>query len=121
MTYACRSLREAGVRLAFGSDWFVMPPVPIAGLAAAVTRRTADGRHPGGWIPDQRIALDAAVRASTCDAAHASFEERIKGQLTPGFLADIVVLDRDPFALPPEDIESCRVAMTMVNGEFVYE
>jgi hypothetical protein len=120
MTYACRSLREAGVRLAFGSDWFVMPPVPIAGFAAAVTRRTADGRHPGGWIPDQRIALDAAVRAYTCDAAHASFEERIKGQLTPGFLADIVVLDRDPFRLPTDAIERCRVVMTIVNGEIVY-
>jgi predicted amidohydrolase YtcJ len=121
MTYACRSLHDAGVRLAFGSDWFVMPPVPIAGLAAAVTRRTSDGRHPGGWIPEQRIALDAALRAYTRDAAYASFEEHVKGQLTPGFLADIVVLDRDPFRMTAAEIDQCRVAMTIVGGEIVHE
>jgi predicted amidohydrolase YtcJ len=121
MTYACRSLLDAGARVAFGSDWFVAPPVPLAALAAAVTRQTIDGQRPHGWIPEQRLTLEEALRAHTCDAAYASFDEHLKGRILPGLLADLVVLDRDPFALPPDRIASCRVAMTIVNGEIVYQ
>jgi predicted amidohydrolase YtcJ len=120
-TYACRSLLDAGARVVFGSDWFVAPPVPIAGLAASVTRQTVDGRHPDGWIAEQRISLEAALRAYTSEAAFASFEERIKGRLAPGFLADVVVLDRDPFALAADDIGACRVACTIVGGDRVHD
>ena len=120
-TFACRSLLEAGAHVVFGSDWFVAPPEPIAGLAAAVTRQTADGRHPDGWIPGQRVSLEAALRAYTSAAAFASFEESVKGRLAPGLLADIVVLDRNPFALPADRIGECRVASTIVGGNVVFE
>jgi hypothetical protein len=120
-SFAWRSLLDAGARLAFGSDWFVAPPVPIDGLSAAVTRRTLDGRHPAGWIPAERITLTEALRAYTADAAYASFEEHIKGRLAPGFLADVVVLDRNLFALQPEHLADARVAMTVVGGRIVLE
>lgn len=120
-TYACRSLIDAGVALAFGSDWFVSPPVPIAGLAAAVTRQTADAPTGDGWIPAQRIRLDEALHAYTTSAAYASFDEGSKGRLAPGLLADVVVLDRDPFAAPPDWIRDCEVAFTILNGQIVHE
>ena len=121
MTYACRSLIDAGARVAFGSDWFVAPPVPIAGLAAAVTRQPTGGGHRDGWIPAQRITLDQALRAYTVDAAYASFDDGLKGRIRPGLLADIVVLDRDPFSIAPDEIASCRVALTIANGEVIFE
>jgi predicted amidohydrolase YtcJ len=120
-TYACRSLIDAGVPVAFGSDWFVAPPVPIAGLAAAVTRHVSGARSGDGWIPAQRITLEEALHAYTTRAAYASFDDHCKGRLAPGLLADIVVLDRDPFATPPGRIRDSQVAMTMVNGDIVFE
>jgi predicted amidohydrolase YtcJ len=120
-TYAVRSLLDAGARVVFGSDWFVAPPVPVEGLAAAVTRQTADGRHPHGWIPGERITIDAAMRAYTSEAAFASFEEGVKGRLAPGLLADVVVLEPDPFAVGPEEIAACRVACTVAGGETIFD
>ena len=78
-TYAFRSLLDAKARLAFGSDWFVAPPTPLEGIYAAVTRRTIDDKNPGGWVPEQKITVEEALRAYTVDAAYASFEERLKG------------------------------------------
>jgi predicted amidohydrolase YtcJ len=115
-SYAWRALLDAGARLAFGSDWFVGPPTPLEGLHAAVTRQTIDGAHPDGWIPEQRLPLQAALEAYTVNAAHAVFEEAQKGRLVPGFLADLVVVDRDLLAMPPEAIASARVAATIVGG-----
>jgi predicted amidohydrolase YtcJ len=120
-TYAFRSLKEAGAMMAFGSDWFVAPPTPIEGIYAAVTRRTLDDRHPGGWIPDQKIDVETALRAYTEGAAFAEFAEARKGRLAPGFLADLVILDRDLFAIPPETIRDARVTTTVVGGRVVYE
>ncbi|MGE5834184.1 MAG: amidohydrolase, partial [Acidobacteriota bacterium] len=120
-TYACRSLLDAGAKVIFGSDWFVAPPTPLEGLFAAVTRRTLDGRAPGGWIPSQRISLEEALRAYTVDAAYGSFEESIKGRLAPGYLADIVVLDRDLFARPADELREARVMATFVGGVAMYE
>ena len=74
-TYAFRSLLDSGARLLFGSDWFVAPPTPLEGIDAAVTRRTLDGKHPGGWIPSQKITVEEALRAYTVDAAYGSYEE----------------------------------------------
>jgi predicted amidohydrolase YtcJ len=116
-SYAWRTLLDRGTRLAFGSDWFVAPPVPLQGIAAAVTRRTLDGTHPEGWIAEQRIALDEALRAYTVEAAYAGFEEQRVGTIAPGLAADLVVLDRDLFQVPAEDIARARVTATIVAGE----
>ena len=120
-TYAFRSLLDAGARLAFGSDWDVAPPTPIEGIYAAVTRRTLDGTHPGGWIPEQKITVDEALRAYTTGAAYASFDEKRKGSLTRGKLADFVIISRDLTTIPPEQIRDATVVMTVVGGTVVYE
>jgi predicted amidohydrolase YtcJ len=120
-TYAFRWLLDAGAKLAFGSDWFVAPPTPLEGIYAAVTRRTLDDGHPGGWVPEQRITVEEALRAYTSGAAYASFEERDKGTLARGMLADFVLIDRDLTRIPPEDIRNARVLMTVIGGEVVFE
>ncbi|HEX2723198.1 MAG TPA: amidohydrolase [Gemmatimonadaceae bacterium] len=120
-TYAFRSLRDAGARLAFGSDWFVAPPTPIEGIYAAVTRRTLDDRNPNGWVPEQKIDVEDALRAYTINAAYASFEEGIKGSIERGKLADIVLIDRDITRVPPETIRQARVRLTIVGGRVVFE
>ncbi|MBN1851235.1 MAG: amidohydrolase [Pirellulales bacterium] len=120
-TYAFRSLIEAGCRPAFGSDWYVAPATPLDGIYAAVTRRTLDGKNPNGWVPEQKISVEAALQAYTANAAYASNEEDIKGTLQPGKLADLVLLDRDPTEIMPNDIRHIRIDMTMVGGKIVYE
>jgi len=120
-TYAFRSLQEAGARLAFGSDWFVAPPTPLEGIYAAVTRRTLDDRNPGGWVPEQKIGVEDALRAYTVGGAFASFEENDKGSLTAGKLADLVVIDRDLTRIAPESIRDARVTVTVVGGRVVYD
>jgi len=119
-TYAFRSLLDAGATVVSGSDWFVAPPSPLEGIYAAVTRRTLDGEHPGGWVPEQRIGVEESLRAYTIDAARASFEEDVKGSLEPGKLADLVVLDRDLTRIPPEEIREARVLLTVVGGRVVH-
>jgi len=120
-TYAFRALIDRGAVLAFGSDWTVAPLNPLLGIAAAVTRRTLDGRHPDGWVPEQKITVEEAVRAYTVGAARAEFQEHVKGTLTPGKLADLVILDRDLFNLPPAEIDQARVVCTVMDGRVVYE
>jgi len=120
-TYAFRSLLDAGARLAFGSDWFVAPPTPLEGIYAAVTRRTLDGKHPGGWVPGQRLTVEEALRAYTSGGAYASFEEAEKGTLERGKLADFVLIDRDITRIPPETIRDATVTMTVVGGMVVHE
>ena len=99
-TYAFRALLDRGARLAFGSDWYVAPPTPLEGIYAAVTRRTLDDKHPGGWVPEQKITVEEALRAYTAGGAYASFQERENGTIAPGMLADITVIDRDLRAIP---------------------
>ncbi|HZI41426.1 MAG TPA: amidohydrolase [Gemmatimonadaceae bacterium] len=120
-TYAFRSLRDANVRLAFGSDWFVAPATPIEGIYAAVTRRTLDDKNPGGWIPEQKIGVEDALRAYTANAAYAEFAEKDKGTLAKGMLADFVILDRDLTKIAPETIRDTKIVMTVVGGKPVYE
>ncbi|MEO8878823.1 MAG: amidohydrolase [Gemmatimonadaceae bacterium] len=120
-TYAFKSILDAGAHLAFGSDWSVAPAIPIQGIYGAVTRETLDGKHPGGWIPEQKITVEDALRAYTSGAAYASFEENIKGTLEPNKLADFVLIDRDLTRIPPDDIRNARVMMTIVGGKIVYE
>ncbi|MDF2176934.1 amidohydrolase [Aliiglaciecola sp. CAU 1673] len=120
-TYAFASLLASGATIAFGSDWFVAPISPIKGIYAAVTRRTLDGAHPDGWVPEQKISVEQALRAYTQSAAYASFDEGIKGSLTPGKLADLVILDKDLFEIPAADIADVKVLKTLVGGEVVYD
>ncbi len=120
-TYAFRDLLDAGAHLTFGSDWTVAPIDPILGIYAAVTRRTIDGAHPGGWVPSQRITVAEAVRAYTSENAYASYLEEELGTIEPGKYADMVVLSDDIFTIDPVDIEAVQVDMTIVNGEVVFE
>ena len=119
--YAFRSLLDGHARLPFGSDWDVAPATPIEGIYAAVTRRTLDGAHPDGWFPEQKITVEEALRAYTSGAAYAEFQEREKGTLAPGKLADFVLLDRDLTRTPPAELRNARVLMTVVGGAPVYE
>jgi len=119
-TYAFRTLLDRGVRLAFGSDWTVAPLSPLLGIYAAVTRATLDGKNPGGWYPEQKLTVREAVEAFTLGSAYAEFREGQKGSLTPGKFADVVILDSDLFALPPEKIKEASVSYTIVAGKVVY-
>ena len=120
--YAWRSLLNAGTRLAFGSDAPVEDLSPLLGIHAAVTRRRPDGYPgPNGWYPEQRLTVWEAVYAYTMGAAYASGEKALKGSLTPGKLADLVILDRDIFHIAPMDIVHTQVLATMVGGKFMYQ
>jgi len=120
-TYAFRSLLEKGVKLAAGSDWTVAPLNPLTGIWAAVTRQTVDGRHPQGWIPEEKISVEEAVRAYTLGGAYAEWAENLKGTIEPGKWADLVVLDKNIFSLEPEKILEAKVILTIVGGRRVYE
>jgi predicted amidohydrolase YtcJ len=119
-TYAFKSLFDAGATVAFGSDWFVAPPTPLEGIYAAVTRRTIDDQNPEGWVPEQKITVEQALIAYTRNAAYASFDENMKGTLTPGKLADFVVLSEDVRTIAPEQIRNVRVLKTWVGGKEVF-
>ena len=86
-----------------------------------MTRATLDGRNPKGWVPKQKIDLDEALAAYTRDAAYASFEEKEKGTLEPGKLADFVLLDKDLLRLKPAEIREVKVRMTVIGGKVAYE
>ncbi len=120
-TYAFRSLLDAGATVSFGSDWFVAPPTPLEGIYAAVTRRTLDDKNPDGWIPEQKISVEQALKAYTLSAAYASFEENTKGSLEPGKLADFVILDQDITSIAPHKIREVKVQKTFVGGQVVFE
>jgi predicted amidohydrolase YtcJ len=120
-TYAFRSLLDSGTVLAFGSDWFVAPMSPLMGIYAASTRRTLDGKHPEGWVPEQKISVAEAVHAYTIGSAYASMEERMKGSLEPGKLADLAVLSEDIFKVDPVEIQNTKVDLTVFDGKIIFE
>lgn len=120
-TYPFRSLLDSGATLAFGTDWTVAPLNPLISIYAAVTRRTLDGKHPDGWIPEQKISVEEAVRAYTVGSAYAEFAEKVKGTITPGKLADVVMLDKNIFKIDPVEIENAKVVLTVVDGRVVFE
>ncbi len=120
-TYAFRSLLDKGAVLAFGSDWWVAPISPLLGMYAAATRRTLDGKHPDGWVPEQKITVREALQAYTAGSAYASFEEHLKGSLEPGKLADMAVLSEDILTIDPVEIEHTQVDLTIFDGKIVYK
>jgi predicted amidohydrolase YtcJ len=124
--YAFRTLEQAGVVLSFGSDWPGTNAAwytadPIHGMYAAVTRQTLDGNPAGGWFPEERVSLETALRAYTVHNAWAEGREHDKGRIAPGFLADLAVWDRDPFADPPQNLLERRVLWTVIDGRIVHE
>lgn len=120
-TYAFRSLLDAGAVLALGTDWTVAPLDPMLTIYAAVTRRTLDGKNSNGWIPEQKISVEEAVRAYTVGSAFAESAEGVKGTITPGKLADLVILSSDIFQINPIEIEKVKVMITILDGRVVYE
>ncbi|HSG50053.1 MAG TPA: amidohydrolase family protein, partial [Longimicrobiales bacterium] len=123
--YAFRTLQEAGVRLSFGSDWPGTNAAwytvnPLQGIYAAVTRQTLDGTPEGGWFPEERIDVETALRAYTVNNAWVAGEEDRKGRILPGYLADLVVLDRDVFSVDPADLKDVAVRYTVVGGRVVF-
>jgi predicted amidohydrolase YtcJ len=120
-TYAFRTFLDHKVRVAFGTDWPVAPLDPLQTVYAAVTRATLDGRRPGGWVPEQKVSVAEALEAYTAGSAYAEFQEREKGRIRAGMLADLVLLSGDPLRVPPEGIRDLKVQLTIVGGKIVYE
>jgi len=116
-----RSIADTGGRLAFGSDWPVVTIDPRVGLQVAANRLSPSGEPKGGWLPEQRLPLTAAVDAYTSGAAFASFDEQRKGALAKGMLADLVVLSADIFDAPPERLLDATVDVTIFDGKVVYD
>jgi predicted amidohydrolase YtcJ len=120
-TYAFRTFLDHGVRLAFGTDWEVAPLNPLLGVYAAVTRATLDGKNPNGWFPEQKLTVAEAIEAYTMGSAYAEFQEKEKGSITPGKLADMVLLSHDIFNIVPTKIRDTRVLKTIVGGKLVWD
>ena len=118
-SYAWLAFLNKGVKLAFGTDYPVEPVTPFRGLYSAVTRKSENGKQE--YFPDQRLTIDQAISAYTAGSAYAEFEEKEKGQLVSGMLADFIVLDRDPTASSPEKLLGTNVLRTVVGGKTVYE
>jgi len=125
-TYAFRTLHDAGVHLSFGSDWpgtqaSWYTANPLMGMYAAVARQTPEGEPAGGWIPEERMDAETALRAYTVNNAWAEGKEEVKGRVAVGFLADLVVLDRNPLEVEPSELQAVRVDLTIVDGRIVHE
>jgi predicted amidohydrolase YtcJ len=119
-TYAFRTFSQHGVRLAFGTDWTVAPLNPMLTIYAAVTRATLDGKNPDGWVPEQKLTVPEAVEAYTMGSAYGEFQDQVKGSITPGKLADMVLLSDDIFGIDPKLIREVKVDATIVGGSVVY-
>ena len=120
-TYAFRTFLNDGVRLAFGTDWPVAPLNPMLTIYAAVTRATLDGKNPNGWFPEQKLTVPEAVEAYTMESAYAEFQDQEKGSISPGKLADIVILSDDIFSIDPAKIRDVKVLTTIVGGRVIWE
>jgi len=120
-TYAFRTFLNHGVHLAFGTDWDVAPLNPLLTVYGAVTRATLDGKNPNGWFPEQKLTVDESLRAYTMGSAYAEFQEKEKGSITPGKLADMVILSDDIFSIDPAKIRDVKVLKTFVGGKLVWD
>lgn len=119
--YAWNSLRKAGARIAFGTDYQVEPLNPMEGLYAAVTRKDRLGEEGDGWNPQEKITMEQAINYYTLGAAYSQFMEDRKGILKKGFLADIVITDKDLFTIPESEIMKTKIDYTIVGGKVVYK
>jgi predicted amidohydrolase YtcJ len=120
-TYAFRTFLNHDVHLAFGTDWDVAPLNPILTIYAAVTRATLDGKNPDGWFPEQKLTVPESVEAYTMGSAYAEFQDKEKGSITPGKLADMVLLSDDIFSIDPAKIREVKVLKTIVGGRLVWD
>ncbi len=120
IAYNFKSFVDAGVHIAFGTDWYVEPLNPMLGLYAAVTRQYPDGTPPGGWFPAEKITMTQAIEFYTLGSAYAEVAERDKGSITEGKLADMVLLSKDVFTIAPREILDTRPVLTIVGGRIVY-
>lgn len=116
LSFAWRTIKNAGAHLAFGSDWTVAPFDPMINLNAALNRELWDANN-----PNQNLTLEEVILGYTCDAAYAEFMENEKGQIKAGYLADLVLFSHDLFALNPKDILQAKAVMTMVDGKIIFE
>ena len=119
-TYAWRSLLSTGAHLAFGTDYQVEPLNPIEGLYAAVTRKDRLGEEGDGWFPEQKLTMEEAIKYYTLGSAYAQFMDDRKGMIKSGYLADIVILDKDLLTIPEDQIMKTKINYTIVGGNIVY-
>jgi predicted amidohydrolase YtcJ len=119
--YAWRSLEKTGAKLAFGTDYQVEPLNPMEGLYAAVTRKDRLGEEGNGWFPEEKISMENAINYYTLGAAYSQFMEGRKGIIRKGYLADIVITDKDLFNIPENEIMKTKVDYTIVGGKIVYQ
>ena len=119
--YAWQTLLRLGVHLPNGSDFPVENPNPLWGLYSAISRQDHDGMPVGGWFPDQRLSREEALKSWTLEGAYAAFEEKSKGSLEPGKLADFIMLSDDVMNMPVADIWKTQVKLTVVGGKIVYQ
>jgi predicted amidohydrolase YtcJ len=119
-TYAWRSLLNTGAQLAFGTDYQVEPLNPMEGLYAAVSRKDRLGEEGDGWFPEQKLTMEEAIKYYTLGSAYAQFMEDRKGMIRPGYLADIVITDRDLLTIPEDQIMKTKIDYTIVGGKIVY-
>jgi predicted amidohydrolase YtcJ len=118
--FSWHNIEKAGGRLVFGSDWPVVTSDVFRGLYCAVTRKTREGTPAGGWLPGLAVSVENALRHYTVDAAYASFDEKDKGRIAEGQLADLAVLSKDVVGSPPETILETKVLLTVMGGRLVY-
>ena len=120
-TYAFRTFLNHGVRLALGTDWNVAPLNPMLTVYAAATRATLDGKNPNGWFPEQKLTVEETVEAYTMGSAYAEFQEKEKGSISPGKLADMVLLSDNIFSTDPTKIRDVKALVTIVGGRIVWD
>ncbi|MCA1614709.1 MAG: amidohydrolase [Acidobacteria bacterium] len=119
--YSWHTFAAHAVAVPFGTDWPVEPISPYLGLYAAVTRQSTEGEPSGGWWPEQRLSIEDAIRNYTAEPAYATFEEREKGRIVIGMLADLVVHSKDMLAIAPSEILNTQPDLTVFDGRVVYE
>jgi predicted amidohydrolase YtcJ len=122
LSFAWRSLEKAGAKMLFSSDWPASISLdPIRGIHNAVNRKTTDGKPAGGWLPEQRVSVETALRGYTTVGAWSEFLEKEKGMIAPGMLADVLILSQDLFRVAPEKIHETKVDTTVFNGKVIYQ